>query len=81
MTDDLTIACMKWGDWCAPHGAEYVNILYDSVRRNLDRDFRFVCATDDPSGIRPEVEVLLLYVPDWRWNLRKRWAYIWRKSK
>lgn len=47
------IICMKWGTL---YSSDYVNRLYNMVRRNLTGDFRFVCLTDDPQGIRPEVE-------------------------
>ena len=47
------ILCMKWGK---KYGAHYINRLYAMVRRNLQGDFRFVCLTDDSSGIRSEVE-------------------------
>ncbi|RZI92081.1 MAG: glycosyltransferase, partial [Rubrivivax sp.] len=46
------VICMKWG---TKYGPEYVNRLYAMVRRHLTGDFRFVCLTDDPAGIRPEV--------------------------
>ena len=47
------IVCMKWGSL---YGADYVNKLYGMVRRNLAGELRFLCLTDEPSGIRPEVE-------------------------
>jgi hypothetical protein len=48
----VTVLCMKWG---AKYGPEYVNRLYGMVARNLARPFRFVCLTDDASGVRAEV--------------------------
>ncbi|RMA78666.1 glycosyltransferase [Umboniibacter marinipuniceus] len=50
----MNIICMKWGDKFPPH---YVNRLYAMVRRNLTGDFRFVCFTENGTGIRDEVEV------------------------
>ena len=47
------VICMKWGTKFSP---DYVNILASRVRRNLKRDHRFVCFTDDASGLRPEIE-------------------------
>ncbi|VTU32877.1 hypothetical protein H4CHR_03100 [Variovorax sp. PBS-H4] len=47
------ILCMKWG---TRYGPEYVNRLYAMVRRQLLSGFRFTCLTDDPHGIRSEVE-------------------------
>lgn len=51
----LNIACVKWGTKYSP---EYVNILYDMVRRNLPEGFpgRFVCFTEDPSGLAQGIE-------------------------
>ena len=47
----LHIVCVQSGNY-QERGAEYVNILHDSVRRNLARDTegKFVCFTDDPTG-------------------------------
>ncbi len=55
MSDEqpVNVVCMKWGTL---YGPEYVNRLYGSVARNLTRSHRFVCLTDDPSGVREEVE-------------------------
>lgn len=47
------VVCMKWGDRYGPH---WVNRLYAMVKRNTSWNIRFVCFTDDASGIRPEVE-------------------------
>ena len=51
----LTVACVKWG---SRYDARYVNILADSVRRNLPAGFegKFVCFTDDPIGIDNSIE-------------------------
>lgn len=57
MTQPVNIICMKWGTL---YGPEYVDRLYAMVARNLSRPFRFVCMTDDGSGIRSEVECLPL---------------------
>ena len=48
------VICMKWGD---KYSADYVNILFNMVSRNLSIPFRFVCFTDDPQGIDEQVEV------------------------
>lgn len=42
------IICMKWG---TRYGADYVNRLASMVRSHLSQPFRFVCFTDDPTGI------------------------------
>ncbi len=65
----VNVLCMKWGTLYPP---DYVNRLYSMVARNLSLPFRFVCFTDDPDGIRPEVETrpipaIDLPVPPGRW--------------
>ncbi len=47
------IICMKWGDL---YGAEYANRLYAAVRLNTTGPLRFVCLTDDVTGLRSEIE-------------------------
>ena len=51
----VNVLCMKWGDY---YTADYVNRLYAGVKRNLHLPFRFVCVTDDATGLRPEVEAV-----------------------
>ncbi len=47
------VVCMKWG---TRYGPEWVNRLYGMVSRSTTWDVRFVCFTDDATGIRGEVE-------------------------
>ena len=47
------ILTLKWGTL---YGAEYVNRIYRGVKRNLKREFRFVCVTDDPTGLDPAID-------------------------
>ncbi len=46
----LNVVCVKWGTL---YGPEYVNRLYAMVARNLraGTEGRFICYTDDPSGL------------------------------
>jgi hypothetical protein len=57
--EPANIICIKWGTKYPPC---YVNRLYSGVERNLMRPFRFFCVTEQPEGVRPEVEVLPLPV-------------------
>ena len=50
---DRVVICMKWGTL---YGPDYVNVLYSACREYITGDFRFVCLTDDVTGIREEVE-------------------------
>ncbi len=52
---DRVVLTMKWGK---AYAADYVNVLYGGVKSHLAGDFRFVCLTDDTTGIRPEVECI-----------------------
>lgn len=47
------VICMKWG---TAYGPEYVNILAAMVRRHLTLPHRFICYTDDTTGIHPFIE-------------------------
>lgn len=52
-TEQNVVLCMKWG---TKYGAEYVNRLYNMVKRHTTVDFKFVCLTDRTEGIYPDVE-------------------------
>jgi uncharacterized Rossmann fold enzyme len=73
----LQVACLNVGNYQG-RGAEYVNRLYDSVVRNLQAGFpgRFVCFTDDASGLDPGIHVR--EIPQ---DLSGWWAKIWLFSK
>ena len=49
----VNVICMKWGRL---YGPEYVNYLRAGVARHLQRPHRFVCFTDDATGLDPAVE-------------------------
>ena len=65
---NVNILCFKWGT-C--YGPEYVNRLYAGILRNLSRPFRFVCVTDDPTGLVDGVEAVRF--PD----APPGWKYYW----
>ena len=51
----LTVACVRWG---RKYGPEYVKRLASGVRRNLsNRDYKFVCFTDDVGALEGMVGV------------------------
>lgn len=64
------VVCMKWGD---RYPAMFVNRLYGMVARNTTWTIRFVCFTDDASGIRPEVECQPLPTVEYDPKLGKYW--------
>jgi hypothetical protein len=49
----VNVICMKWG---TRYGPEYVNHLASMVRRHLTLPHRFVCFTEDTTGIAAGVE-------------------------
>ena len=51
--DENVILCMKWG---TKYGADYVNRLYNMVKRHLTLPFKMVCLTDRTEGIDPNVQ-------------------------
>ncbi len=53
MTAPVNIICMRWGKRYPVH---YVNRLFQSVARQMDRPFRFVCFTDDETGLAEGIE-------------------------
>lgn len=66
----VNVVCMKWGDRYGPH---WVNRLYGMVMRNTTWNVRFVCFTDQTSGIRPEVECQALPEVTFDKKLGKYW--------
>lgn len=53
MRRERTILCMKWGTL---YSAEYVNVLFSACQAYMNGQFHFVCLTDDPSGLHPDIE-------------------------
>ncbi len=68
-----TIICMKWG---TRYGPEYVNRLAAMVRRNVSQPMRFICFTDDISGVDGGIELRPL--PEINIPERVAWTP-WRK--
>lgn len=64
MKSKLVVCCIKQGP---RYGAEYVNTLYNMVERNLTVPHDFVCFTDNPEGINPEITILPPLCPEAGW--------------
>ena len=47
-----TIICMKWG---SRYGPEFVNRLYNSIKRHTKRTTKLYCFTDDIKGINKNI--------------------------
>ena len=60
----ITVVCWKWkkDDYRSKFESWHVDVLRDMVRRNTSVPHRFVCITDDASGIfDPSVEIIPLW--------------------
>lgn len=80
MAAPVNVVCMKWGSM---YGPEYVNNLRAAVKRHLARPHRFVCFTDDGSGLSPDVEVMPLPelgLPEGQRDLRWRKLAVFRED-
>lgn len=51
------VLCLKHG---TKYNEDYVNILYSMVKRHCTLDVEFVCLTDNPIGIDPNVTIITL---------------------
>ncbi len=49
----VNIICLKWGTRYGPH---YANALYAGVKKHLHRPFRFICVTEDGTGLHDGIE-------------------------
>lgn len=62
--DKYYVLCLKHG---TKYSADYVNRLYNMVKRHCTLDIEFVCLTDDRQGINPNIMILPLpeYLTGW----------------
>ncbi len=75
-----TVICLKWEN---KYSSDYVNKLYSMVNRNTSRPLRFVCFTDDPTGIIPDVEIMDMppfTLPEYMRFHPFRRMFIWDKT-
>ena len=49
--------CLKYG---TKYNADYVNRLYNMVKRHTTGNVGFACMTEDPTGLNPEIKVIAL---------------------
>ena len=57
MDTEYNVVCVKHGTKYSP---DYVNKLRAMVKRNLTLPHRFICFTEDSTGLDPDIEVLPL---------------------
>ena len=77
MSEDATcnVICLKWG---TRYPAAYTNTLYRSVKKHLHRPFRFVCVTDDPTGLDEGIDAQP-FPPTPGYKTEKAWPGIFSK--
>lgn len=60
----LSVVCWKWAPqpgYRSTYTADTVHVLRNMVRRHYTDPHRFICVTDDPAGLDPDVEVVPLW--------------------
>lgn len=55
--DKNYILCLKHG---TKYSFDYVNRLYNMVKKNCTLDFEFVCLTEDPTKLHPDIKTIPL---------------------
>ena len=71
----LNVVCFWWGNWCSPHGQEYVEKLARGVARNLSLPYNFICFTDREGLQVDGIEFRKLESPSWMGKLPKITAF------
>jgi hypothetical protein len=65
----LNVLCLKYG---TKYSADYVNKLYNMTQRHLTVPHRFVCFTENSTGLNPNIEIRSLphdsSIKGWWWK-------------
>jgi len=68
--ETMKIVCLKWGD---KFSHEHVNRLYKMVCKRFKEDFTFICHTENPDNIDPNIKIVPLDLSHnlevWWWKL------------
>ena len=68
------VVCVKWGNKYIP---QYVNVLYNMVKRHTTVPYEFHCITDDPKGLDPHIDIIKLPQHPW---IKTWWSKLWMFS-
>ena len=68
--DKVNILTLKVGD---KYSSEYVNKLYNGIKKNSTTPFTFYCYTEDPTGLLDDIQVVDLHPKD---AVEKQWYKI-----
>ena len=69
------IVCVKWGN---KYISQYVNVLYNMVKRHTTVPFEFHCITEDPKGLDPHIKTIKLPNDPW---IKTWWSKLWMFNK
>ena len=53
----IDFVCLKWG---TKYTSEFVNKLDNMISRNVSVPYQLHCMTEDPTGIKPTIEIIPL---------------------
>ena len=65
------IVCVKWGN---KYISQYVNVLYNMIKRHTTVPFEFHCITDDPKGLDAHIKTIKLPNDPW---IKTWWSKLW----
>ena len=65
------IVCVKWGN---KYISQYVNVLYNMVKRHTTVPFEFHCITEDPKGLDAHIKTIKLPNDPW---IKTWWSKLW----
>ena len=65
------IVCVKWGN---KYISQYVNVLYNMVKKHTTVPFEFHCITEDPKGLDPHIKTIKLPNDPW---IKTWWSKLW----
>ena len=65
------IVCVKWGN---KYISQYVNVLYNMIKRNTTVPFEFHCITNDLKGLDPHIKTIKLPNDPW---IKTWWSKLW----
>jgi len=65
------IVCVKWGN---KYISQYVNVLYNMIKRHTTVPFEFHCITEDPKGLDPHIKTIKLPNDPW---IKTWWSKLW----
>jgi hypothetical protein len=72
MDKKINVICIKWG---TEYGPEYVNNLFNMVKRNSSNKINFYCFTDDSTALEKEIIIKPLPVLNTKEEFKTKYMY------